>query len=279
MDISGAVKIFLIMSVIKPPGQTFSENGQHRCRCEITYIGHATTFLEMDGKFVLTDPMFSGKALVVPRVRPPSHRLEELPAPHLVLISHSHFDHLDLNTLKRIPVRATILVPPKVGELVREVFGGRVVELKKWETFSINGLTVTAVPARHHGMRFLTDFHRGYTGYVVQSNNCTVYFAGDSAYFKGFKKIGQRFSIDIALLPIGAYRPRLYMRLVHMDPREALQAFIDLRARWMIPIHWGTFRLSLERPDEPLQLLKRYMDRMGLKDRVKILHHGEKVCF
>src|SRR5271170_4087086 len=132
---------------------------------------------------------------------------------------------------------------------------------------------VTHVPSRHWGARILKDSHRGYGGYVLRSGKHSVYHAGDTAYFSGFREIGRRLSPQLALLPIGAYNPPQF-RNVHTSPADATRAFVDLNARWMVPMHYGTFRLSHEPIEEPLQLLERAAQAAGVKDKVVVLEEG-----
>jgi L-ascorbate metabolism protein UlaG (beta-lactamase superfamily) len=134
-------------------------------------------------------------------------------------------------------------------------------------------LTVTHVPSRHWGARILKDSHRGYGGYVLQSEKHSLYHAGDTAYFNGFKEIGERLAPEVALLPIGAYNPETF-RTVHANPEDATRAFLDLHSRWMVPMHYGSFRLSHEPLEEPLQLLEKEAMQAGIQDRVVVLEEG-----
>ena len=148
-----------------------------------------------------------------------------------------------------------------------------VVELKWWQEFHHGDFSVTQTPARHWGARMLRDYHRGYGGYVIRSGRHSVYHAGDTAYFPGFQEIGERLRPELALLPIGAYRPASF-RNVHTSPEDAVRAFLDLGAQWMIPMHYGSFRLSHEPIEEPLQLLSREAQAAGVAQRVLPLHEG-----
>ena len=132
---------------------------------------------------------------------------------------------------------------------------------------------IAHVPARHWGARILRDSYRGYGGYVIRNDRHSVYHAGDTAYFPGFREIAERLRPDIALLPIGAYSPASF-RNVHTNPADATRAFLDLKARWMIPMHYGTFRLSHEPMEEPLQLLRTETKAAGIGDRLVVLEEG-----
>jgi L-ascorbate metabolism protein UlaG (beta-lactamase superfamily) len=166
-----------------------------------------------------------------------------------------------------------IVVPHQVVDLVSDLGFREVVELEWWDNYHQHGLTVTHVPSQHWGARVLKDSHRGYGGYVLRDHQHSVYHAGDTAYFPGFREIGKRLAPDLALLPIGAYNPPSF-RNVHADPSDATRAFLDLNARWMVPMHYGTFRLSHEPVDEPLQLLAQEAKAAGIEDRVRVMEEG-----
>jgi L-ascorbate metabolism protein UlaG (beta-lactamase superfamily) len=191
-------------------------------------------------------------------------------------------DHLNRPSLRRIVAhtlkltgRAPIaLAPWGVEDLVSDLGFARVVTLEWWQTKSISGLEITMTPCKHWGARFFKDTHRGFGGYVIRGGGHTLYHSGDTAYFDGFAKIGERLKPEIALLPIGAYSPDSY-RGVHTCPEEALQAFLDLGARQMIPMHYGTFRLSQEPMEEPVQRLLAAAKRASVAGSVCVLPEGD----
>jgi L-ascorbate metabolism protein UlaG (beta-lactamase superfamily) len=247
----------------------------------LTFIGHSSFLIQMGGQNVMIDPNFARWLFVLKRLRQPGVRLRDLPPIDLVLVTHAHFDHLHRPSLRAI-VRQTrrrkgltpaIVVPRHVFDLVSDLGFSDVVELEWWNSYKHRGLTVTHVPSRHWGARILKDSHRGYGGYVLRDQRHSVYHAGDTAYFNGFREIGQRLSPQVALLPIGAYNPPTF-RNVHADPGDAMRGFLDLNARWMVPMHYGTFRLSHEPMDEPLQLLEKEAKSAGTEDRVIVLQEG-----
>ena len=247
----------------------------------VTFIGHASFFLQIGGQRVLVDPNFARWLFVLKRLRQPGLLIRDLPAIDLVLVTHAHFDHLHRPSLRAI-ARATrrksgrapiLAIPTHVYDLVSDLGFSEIIELDWWKTLQQGDLTVTSVPSRHWGARIIKDAHRGYGGYVLQSDNHTVYHAGDTAYFTGFREIGRRLKPDVALLPIGAYNPPAY-RNVHTNPDDALRAFRDLNARWMVPMHYGSFRLSHEPVDEPLELLQKGVRAAHLEDRVVIMEEG-----
>ena len=247
----------------------------------LTFIGHASFFLQMGGQNVMLDPNFARWLFVLKRLRKPGVQLRDLPPIDLVLVTHAHFDHLHRPSLRAIVNHALrrrdkapiIVVPHHVADLVSDIGFREIVELDWWENYRNRGLSITHVPSRHWGARVIKDSHRGYGGYVMKSGKHSVYHAGDTAYFPGFREIGRRLSPELALLPIGAYNPPSF-RNVHADPADATQAFLDLKARWMVPMHYGTFRLSHEPIEEPLQLLEKEARAAGIEDRVVVMEEG-----
>ena len=244
----------------------------------ITWLGHASFLVQLDGVTLLVDPVLGdrmGPAGVVGRNVPPPLRPDELPHVDLCLVSHDHWDHLDVPTLRAVgaPVLAGL-------ETDRTFSGEKLVHrgMAWWQSVRYRGVTVTFVPAQHFSGRGLGNRDRTlWGGWVIQGSSATVYHAGDTAYFSGFKEIGRRFpAIDAALLPIGAYDPRWFMRPVHVDPEEALQAFEDLGARTFVAMHWGTFKQADEPLDEPPVRLEAERARRGIAaDRVRVLAVGE----
>ena len=234
----------------------------------------------------MIDPNFARWLFVLKRLRQPGVRLRDLPPIDLVLVTHAHFDHLHRPSLLALAHQArngageapTIVVPRHVRDLVADLGFKEVIELNWWHAHRESDLTITHVPSRHWGARILKDSYRGYGGYVLQGDRHSIYHAGDTAYFSGFREIGERLKPEVALLPIGAYSPASF-RNVHTSPADAVRAFLDLKARWMIPMHYGTFRLSHEPMEEPLQLLKREARTAGIEDRVLVLEEGITSCF
>ena len=250
----------------------------------LTFIGHSSFLLQIDGRKVLIDPVFSKRLILLRRQRHPGVLVEKLPPIDLVLLTHAHMDHLDLTSLRRI-VRATrrltgrapeVVVPRGVEDLVESLGFSHIHQLEWWEETKVQGLKVTMTPCKHWGARMFRDMHRGYGGYVVEGGGQSVYHSGDTAYFDGFREIGRRLNPNVALLPIGAYFPDSY-RSVHTSPEEALRAFVELGAEQMVPMHYGTFRLGREPMDEPLKRLEAEASRLNIKGRVKVLDEGETV--
>ncbi|MBI3111552.1 MAG: MBL fold metallo-hydrolase [Ignavibacteriales bacterium] len=245
----------------------------------ITLINHATILLRLGSINLLTDPILTRTvSFILPRLQKAGLSFEELPPIHSVLISHNHYDHLNLKTLRRIrrTFSPIVVFPTGVARYGRRVGFKKVVELGWGESFSNDGMTITCVPAKHFSGRLPWDRNRSlFCGYVIQANGCTVYFAGDSGYAPFFRELGKLFAIDVALLPIGAYRPQQWFKGIHMSPGEAVQAFLDLGAKHFIPIHWGTFKISDEPMSEPPILVRQEALAKGVEDRVHILRNGE----
>jgi L-ascorbate metabolism protein UlaG (beta-lactamase superfamily) len=255
----------------------FAVNGE----LAVTFIGHASFFVQIGGRSVLIDPNFARWLFVLKRLRRPGLRVRDLPPIDLVLVSHAHFDHLHRASLRAIVHQTlrergtapAIIVPSHVSDLVSDLGFSEIIEMDWWNNSRQGNLSITHVPSRHWGARILKDSHRGYGGFVLKAGKHSVYHAGDTAYFAGFREIGRRLSPELALLPIGAYNPPAF-RNVHTNPADATRAFLDLNARWMVPMHYGTFRLSHEPMDEPLQLLEKEARAAGISDRVVVMEEG-----
>ncbi|NOY76334.1 MAG: MBL fold metallo-hydrolase [Calditrichaeota bacterium] len=243
---------------------------------KITFIGHASVLISYGDRHYLVDPVYNRGVVFFHRKTPPGIPLDQLPPIHGIFISHGHYDHFDQWTLKKFPGSTPLFVAKGLGVYVRKLGFSSVLELSAWQTASLDDLRITATPAHHSGKQ--PFFHKPsvFIGFVLEHPEGTVYFSGDSGYFPGFKDIGKRFKIDVAILPIGAYRPKKNLKK-HMNPPDALRAFKDLGARWMIPIHWGTFHLGWEPLNEPIIWLQDLIQGKNLP--VRILNPGESASF
>ena len=233
----------------------------------VTWVGHSTFLFQAESVSVLTDPVFSDRAgplswLGAKRHVPPGIAFDSLPRINLVLLSHDHYDHCDLPTLRRLAQRdqPTVVAPLGHGPLLREAGFKTVVELDWWEDHALPGqAAVTLVPARHWCRRspFRTN-SRLWGGFMVSLGGRRLYFAGDSGYTPGFfPEIGRRCGApDLAMIPIGAYEPRWFMASAHMNPAEAVQVHREVGARRSIGMHWGTFQLTDEGWDQPVRDLE-----------------------
>jgi L-ascorbate metabolism protein UlaG (beta-lactamase superfamily) len=244
----------------------------------ITWIGHASFLIQFTDLNVLIDPNFANWLFLLKRIRRVGLKLKDLPPIDLVLLTHAHFDHFHKPTLRRLPYHKIGIMPRGVGDLARDLGFARIIELEHWESFAQEGCKITFTPSKHWGARTLHDQHRGYGGFVLEHQGRKIYHAGDSAYFHGFKEIGRKLAPEIALLPIGAYHPESF-RKVHMGPDQAVQAFRDLRAKILVPMHYGTFKLSFESLDEPPRWLMEIARAENLIEQIKILDEGVPKVF
>ncbi|MBI4428654.1 MAG: MBL fold metallo-hydrolase [Ignavibacteriales bacterium] len=245
----------------------------------LTFINHATVLIQLGGVNVLTDPVYSWTlGYYIPRLRMPGVAFGELPHIDVILVSHADYDHLNLRTLRRLRRRnqSMIFFPRGLSKYGTRTGFKDVVELDFWQSVEIRNLRVTCVPAKHFNKRLPWDRKKTLAGgYVVQTNASTVYFAGDTGYDDHFRQIAERFSIDVALLPVGAYKPHKWFKDIHLNPASAVQAFVDLKAKSLVPIHWGTFKISDEPLNEPPVLLHQAVNRLGLAEKLHVLKNGE----
>jgi L-ascorbate metabolism protein UlaG (beta-lactamase superfamily) len=244
----------------------------------VTWLGHAGFLLQMGGKNILIDPVWALWLGPLKRFSHPSLVARDLPYIDLVLITHAHFDHLHLPSLRAVAAGQPIIVPQGVGSVVKTCAFSRVIEMDYWQSLRVEGLDVTFTPMRHWGARFIHDTYRKFGGYVISDRRQTVFHSGDSSLFDGYQEIAKRAAIDVALMPIGAYAPPSG-RPVHMSPEEALQAFEMVGAKQMVPMHYGTFPISGEPLHEPEQRLLKATRQFKLQERVHVLSEGQPAVF
>ena len=267
-----------------PPRRPSSRDG---ATAVVTFIGHSTFLIQTAAGNVLTDPMYSDRAgplnVFGPRrVRRPAVPFDELPPISIVLLSHNHYDHCDRPTLRRLADRFDPLVVTPVGNgpLVRSTGIGRVEELDWWHEGRAATVPITLTPAQHFSARGPFDRNRAlWGGFTLVIGGARIFFAGDTGYAPFFRDIRQRLGpIDLALLPIGAYEPRWFMKDVHMNPAEAVQAHLDLEASESVSMHFGTFQLTTEGIDEPVRALEAAChDRNIPPSRFRTLDFGESL--
>ena len=264
----------------KPPVPFVQNDGAYLARPDeadsITSVGHSTFAIHDRGEIVLTDPHWSARALVPKRQRPPGVPLDAVARARFAVLSHDHYDHLDDRTVRRLPEVLPWFVPLGLGGWFARR-GRRATELDWWESATIGRWTVTAVPVQHWSRRTFRANRSLWAGWLLDSGTRRYFFAGDSGAFGGFAEIGRRLApIDVAFLPIGASEPRWFMAYQHMDPAEAYRAFLDLGAKFMVPMHWGVFDLT----DEPVGLaphvLAEHLATIGGDERVRTMAIGER---
>ena len=272
---------------------SFTVPREDRDLLSATWVGHSTVLLQFGGTNILTDPIWSARASPVAfagprRIVGPAVSLGALPPLDVVLLSHNHYDHLDDRTVRALAERdpdAVWAVPLGLAQFVRARGVQHVAELDWWQTTAVGTLTLTCAPAQHFSARGLGDRNRTlWCSWSVATSGRAVYFGGDTAYHTDFAQIGERCGpFDLTLLPIGAYEPRWFMRSVHMSADEAVRAHLDLTSAWpgtprppLLPIHWGTFRLTDEPLEEPPARARAAWSAAGLPlNDLWLLRHGE----
>jgi L-ascorbate metabolism protein UlaG (beta-lactamase superfamily) len=269
-----------------PPPPAVVDDGE----AVVTFVNHSTFLIQTRELNILTDPIWSDRAspfqwIGPKRMRPPGIRFEDLPEIHVVLISHNHYDHLDLATVKRLDerYRPLFVTPLGVAQFLHQHGITHTLELDWWQEKKLNEeVTVAGVPAQHFSGRGLTDRDKTlWCGYVLETPGGSIYFAGDTGYDGFFKKIGQRYApIDLALIPIGAFRPRWFMSPIHVSPEEAVLIHKDVQAVTSVGIHFGTFPMADDGMDEPAQELIRAREKYGVPDsNFVVMQEGSSEVF
>jgi len=251
----------------------------------LTFVNHSTFLLQTGGATILTDPVWSDRASPLPfagprRVHAPGVPFDRLPRIDIVLVSHNHYDHMDLHTLRRLEARDRPRFVTGTGNapFLRARGLSRVDELTWWQSIDLGAVRVTMGPAQHFSARTPFDRNRTLWGsFVIEGDWPRVFFAADTGYWRHFEEVRASFgAIELALLPIGAYEPRWFMRPAHMNPADAVQAHLDLQARLSVAMHFGTFRLTDEARDDPPQQLGEALDaRRVPRDRFRVLRPGQ----
>jgi L-ascorbate metabolism protein UlaG (beta-lactamase superfamily) len=242
-------------------------------RPRLTWIGHSGFLGTLGGSSFLIDPVFSRRVGgVFRRFCPPGVDPTRLPALEAVLVTHNHYDHLDATAIRAVRRSVPVVVPEGLGSWIKRR-GRNAVELRWWETARIGRLEITLVPARHWSRRRITDTNRSWWGgYVVRSGDQAVYHAGDTAWSDGFSEIGRRLGpLQAAMLPIGGYDPAWFMEHHHLNPEQAGQAWRELGAGLMVPMHWGSFQLTDEPLTEPRDRLSDWWSDQVGEDRRRLV--------
>jgi N-acyl-phosphatidylethanolamine-hydrolysing phospholipase D len=275
-----------LMRSAEPVPNKITHPARPDARLAVLWVGHATTLLQIDDKFILTDPVFTSTVgEMSKRIVEPGLDVHDVPAVDVTLISHMHFDHLSLGSLDMLEDKIHHLIVPQGGLVYIPNYAFEASELGTWRSWEEGGLRVTAVPVQHVGFRYGADaawMTKSFTGYVIEYHGLSVYFSGDTGYSaEDFCSTSDRFPhLDLALIAIAPIEPRALMEHNHVDPKEAVQAFLDLRARWMVPIHHDTFFNSFDAPGQEVAALQQAMKDRGLtSEQVAILAIGEQRVF
>jgi L-ascorbate metabolism protein UlaG (beta-lactamase superfamily) len=241
----------------------------------ITVINHDTVFIQVDGLNILTDPVYSQRTSPVQFVGPkrihrPAIAFNDLPPIDLVLLSHNHYDHMDVTALKKLDKdhQALTIAPLKNGEFLQSKGLQKTLDLDWWQSTTFQTLKVTCVPAQHWSSRSIADRNDMlWGGFVLErANGEKIYFAGDTGYAPFFKDIYERMGpMDLSLLPIGAYEPRWFMKDMHMNPEDAVLAHMDLHSKQSIGVHFGCFKLTSEAVDDPVK----HLEAAKMKHKIK----------
>lgn len=255
----------------------------------LTFINHVTFLIQLKELNILTDPVFSRRTSPFrfagpKRVRAPGLELENLPPIHLVLVSHNHYDHMDLDSLRKLKQKfdPVFIVPLGNKKYFQALGDEKVTELDWWQNHDLGSLKITLTPAQHWSSRNLWDRRRAlWGGFLIQSQDHSLFFAGDTGYGPHFSEIQKRLGPPkISLLPIGAYEPRWFMKASHMNPEDAVLAHRDLQSTLSIPMHFGTWQLTDEAIDEPLQHLQEALQKLNVPEQsFQILEVGETRSF
>lgn len=249
----------------------------NKSQTSYTWIGHSTFLIQLNGLNILTDPVWAKRMGFEKRLTEPGILLEDMPEIDVVVISHGHYDHLDFPTLRKLKGNPHYFVPIGLGSLFKRKGYQKVTEMNWWESKEQNGIKIHFVPAQHWTRRSLRDMNTSYWGgWIFQTSQETLYFVGDTGYFRGFKEIADRFNIDTVFMPIGAYEPEWFMKDSHISPEDSVKAFIELKAKMFVPMHYGTYRLADDTGPEALERLYREWEKQQLPlEQLKVLLLGE----
>jgi L-ascorbate metabolism protein UlaG (beta-lactamase superfamily) len=262
------------VSPARPTPRTWSDGG-----ITLSWIGHSSFLINLEGTTILTDPVFSRKVgpdilrlmtIGIQRYVPPALTMADLPPIDLVVLSHAHMDHYDIPTLRRLPRDIPMILARDTSEFIEGMGFTKVQELDWGQSAEVDGVRIEAVPVKHWGRRYPWDRDRGYNGLLLTKQKRSVLFGGDTAYTEQLPAALNHRAVDVALLPIGGYNPYIAN---HASPEQAWDLVREIEARYLIPMHWRTFRLSRERPFEPYERLSTAVN--GSARRIALHKIGE----
>ncbi len=255
-------------------------------KIQITWIGQSTFLIQVEGINILTDPIFNSRSTPLgigfKRKSPPGMPFDRLPPIHVVILSHNHYDHLDSYTIKKLGSTPKYFIPLKLGPWLNKRKITNYEEMDWWDASMFKSIRIVCIPSQHFSRRAVRDGNKTlWSGWVVETRYGKILFAGDTGYADHFKEIREKLGpMRLALLPIGSYRPRWYMKTIHMDPPEAVAAHNDLQAGQSIAMHWGTFYIADEPLGEPPLYLKRVLKEASMaEDSFIVMKFGETRIF
>ena len=245
----------------------------------ISYAGHASFIFKMNNETIFTDPFFSNRAGIASKGLKIKFDYKKVPERPVVLLTHNHYDHLDKQSIKAlIKKKAVFIVPLKLKAYLEKWGAKEVYELDWWQSLNLGSVTYTFLPAQHWSIRIARGQKSGMSlwgGWMIQGSK-TIYFSGDTGYFRGFQEFGAKYRIDYAIMGAGAYEPRWFMHYQHMNPEEFIRASDDLGAKISIPMHFGIISLSDEPLNYPLYELDEFMkNNAGYSEKIRLLRVGE----
>ncbi|MEK4198579.1 MBL fold metallo-hydrolase [Cytobacillus sp. FSL K6-0265] len=267
----------LSIQIEQSPTKEIVQLNKNRKDASIKWIGHSTFFIQIDGLNIVTDPVWANRMGLGKRLTAPGISITDLPDIDIVLISHGHFDHLDFPSIKKLKGDPTFYVPIGLGKIFNKRGYHNIFEANWYDSFKLNSLSLSFVPAQHWTKRTLTDTNTSHWGgWVIENEPHSIYFVGDTGYFRGFKEIAEKFNIETVLMPIGAYEPEWFMKVSHINPEDAVKAYIELNGTTFIPMHYGTYHLADDTGPEAIARLDAEWDKQQLDpNQLKKLLIGE----
>jgi len=244
----------------------------------ITYLKHATVMIKDADRYIIVDPLFSNIFKFIKDFTPLSGDLREMPRPHHVLITHGHYDHLDIPSLASLNHKTHVVTPLGYNDVFDNLGMKNRTQLDWYQTYRSDRFEISLLPGNHWTMRNpIAGPNRSLWGsYLIRTaSGYTIYVSGDTAYFDGFEQLGREFDIDLAIFNLGAYEPRWFMAPSHMNPAECVQAFKELNAKQLMIVHWGTFRLGDEPVYFPPIQIRQVLKSQGLLERWADLRQGQ----
>ncbi|PID04111.1 MBL fold metallo-hydrolase [Sporosarcina sp. P2] len=259
------------------PDKEIEKLAINRSKASITWIGHATCLIQINGLNIITDPVWAKRMGFQKRLTEPGVALVELPEIDVVIISHGHYDHLDFGTIRHLKGNPSYFVPVGLRSKFQIRGFKKVIEAEWFDSFVFESTKFTFVPAQHWTKRTMTDTNTSHWGgWIIESAEQSIYFVGDTGYFRGFQEIAKKFTIDTVLMPIGAYEPEWFMKESHLTPEYAVKGFLDLAGKIFIPIHYGAYHLADDTGPEAVERLNAEWRRLQLdENRLKKLLIGE----